>query len=335
MFKHPRESAELISIIAEHVSIDPDSIKKFARKIFESNVINEFDLRRWRSDNPLHPQTITEHTADWIFLIDSLNFSFWPDSGHEFTIGGEIGYWALCFAIKRALTQNIPITDPKFYCKITLEQVKNLFRTDNQREIPMINERFSILRENGKILVENFQGSFVNCIRQSQSNAITLLKLIYDNFPSFRDEFCYRSVQVTFLKRAQILIADIWACYEGHGLGFFNDIDQLTMFADYRIPQILHYFDILKYSPELTDSLWANNLLNYGDQYEIEIRGQSINAIEKIRLELRRLFERESIGKFSVPNSIQIDFYLWSLRRSISDLIDLKSPYHKVRSIYY
>ncbi|KAI7697799.1 hypothetical protein SSS_00444 [Sarcoptes scabiei] len=107
------------------------------------------------------------------------------------------------------------------------------------------------------------------------------------------------------------------------------------MFADYRIPQILHYFDILKYSPELTDSLWANNLLNYGDQYEIEIRGQSINAIEKIRLELRRFFERESIGKFSVPNSIQIDFYLWSLRRSISDLIDLKSPYHKVRSIYY
>jgi hypothetical protein len=39
---------------------------------------------------------------------------------------------------------------------------------------------------------------------------------------------------VSFYKRAQILIADIWGCFEGKGLGFFEDIDHLTMFADYR-----------------------------------------------------------------------------------------------------
>ena len=39
---------------------------------------------------------------------------------------------------------------------------------------------------------------------------------------------------VAFYKRAQILIADIWACFEGQGLGYFYDINYLTMFADYR-----------------------------------------------------------------------------------------------------
>ena len=39
---------------------------------------------------------------------------------------------------------------------------------------------------------------------------------------------------VLILKRAQILVADIWGCYQGQGLGQFDDIDELTMFADYR-----------------------------------------------------------------------------------------------------
>ena len=39
---------------------------------------------------------------------------------------------------------------------------------------------------------------------------------------------------VYFLKRAQILVAEIWACFRGLGDGRFDDIDELTMFADYR-----------------------------------------------------------------------------------------------------
>jgi hypothetical protein len=42
------------------------------------------------------------------------------------------------------------------------------------------------------------------------------------------------SVTVAIYKRAQILIGDIWACFRGQGLGQFNDIDTITMFADYR-----------------------------------------------------------------------------------------------------
>ena len=39
---------------------------------------------------------------------------------------------------------------------------------------------------------------------------------------------------VSFLKRAQIFVADVWMRFGGRGYGEFHDIDSLTMFADYR-----------------------------------------------------------------------------------------------------
>ena len=39
---------------------------------------------------------------------------------------------------------------------------------------------------------------------------------------------------MSLYKRAQILIADLWLCFDGKGLGQFDDIHTLTMFADYR-----------------------------------------------------------------------------------------------------
>jgi hypothetical protein len=49
-------------------------------------------------------------------------------------------------------------------------------------------------------------------------------------------------VQVFLYKRAQILAADLWAAYgmidsRTHPYGFY-DIAELTMFADYRVPQV-------------------------------------------------------------------------------------------------
>lgn len=62
-----------------------------------------------------------------------------------------------------------------------------------------------------------------------------------------------------FYKRAQILVGDVWGAYgkhrgRDHPYGFY-DIDQLTMFADYRIPQILRAKSVLIYSEELADKI--------------------------------------------------------------------------------
>jgi hypothetical protein len=38
------------------------------------------------------------------------------------------------------------------------------------------------------VLLEKFEGSFVNCIRQSKKSSRTLIELVIDNFSSYRDE---------------------------------------------------------------------------------------------------------------------------------------------------
>lgn len=93
----------------------------------------------------------------------------------------------------------------------------------------------------------------------------------------------------------------------------------------------MHYFDVLKYSKELEDQLRENNLIENGHLFEIEIRGNSIQAIELIKEKLKEL----TPNGIMLPNSIQIDFYLWGYRRAHSVAVDQKSPFHRVRSIFY
>lgn len=57
---------------------------------------------------PLHPKKpLSASTVDWIFLIDTLNFSFWsePDKYYKVSYHNETytGYWSLCAAINRAI----------------------------------------------------------------------------------------------------------------------------------------------------------------------------------------------------------------------------------------
>jgi hypothetical protein len=87
-------------------------------------------------------------------------------------------------------------------------------------------------------------------VMQANGSAVRLVELIIRYFPGFRDTAVYRGRLVHFYKRAQILVGDLWAAYgrpllTGDPADLqktiygFNDMDQLTMFADYRVPQIL------------------------------------------------------------------------------------------------
>ena len=61
--------------------------------------------------------------------------------------------------------------------------------------------------------------------------------MIVREFSGFRDEAIYQGEQIFFYKRAQILCADLIGAYGDieHPETFKNK-EQLTMFADYRVP---------------------------------------------------------------------------------------------------
>ncbi len=67
------------------------------------------DLTIWKK-HELNPNVANEEAIDWIFVVDTLNFSFWPDGEEIFTVNyrGKLwtGDWSLCAAIDRAIDVN-------------------------------------------------------------------------------------------------------------------------------------------------------------------------------------------------------------------------------------
>ena len=147
---------------------------------------------------------------------------------------------------------------------------------------------------------------------------------------------------VFFWKRAQILTAETWAAFsppseaEPHPL-FPHGIGQLTMFADYRVPQVLHHLRLLTYTPTLVCALKANEEFASGAREEIAIRAASIIAVERIAAALR------ADGRAGSVSSVLIDFFLWDLAKNLEageDKIEgIKTqpmlPAHRTRSIWY
>ena len=115
--------------------------------------------------------------------------------------------------------------------KCTESLLRYVFRSDTDEEIPMFSERVQCLREAGRTLHEQFDGSVVTLIEDAKGSAAGLVNLLAKYFTCFQDEGTFEKKKVRFLKRAQIFVADLWAAFEGEGYGKFNDIDKITMFA--------------------------------------------------------------------------------------------------------
>ena len=107
------------------------------------------------------------------------------------------------------------------------------------------------------MLAAEFGGQAANLVRAARGSAVELVRLITAHFPGFRDAAVYHGRQVFLHKRAQIFVADVFGALRGRGLGRFHDIDQLTMFADYRVPVVLASMGVLKYSPALHAKVWG------------------------------------------------------------------------------
>ncbi|XP_055978500.1 queuosine 5'-phosphate N-glycosylase/hydrolase [Sorex fumeus] len=335
----PRESARLVAERSRDVRVDAEGVRGVAERLRAAAAEPALSLGGWKALHELNPRAADEEAANWVFLVDTLNFSFWtePDArkclvrykGREYS-----GYWALCAAVNRALDEGIPITSASYYATVTLDQVRHVLRSDTEVPMPLIEERHRILNETGKILLEKFEGSFLNCVRKSGKSAQKLMYLVVENFPSYRDVAEFEGERISFYKRAQILVADTWSVFEGKGDGSFEDISTITMFADYRLPQVLAHLGALKYSDELMEKLLKGEELANGSRQEVEIRGCSVWCVELIRDCLLELLDKTGEKASREINSILLDYYLWDYARDHRE--DMKAiPFHRTRCIYY
>nr|XP_013013916.1 queuosine salvage protein isoform X2 [Cavia porcellus] len=256
----PRESARFVAERSRDVAVDGEGVRRVAELLLAASTGPALRVDGWRALHELNPRAADEAALGWVFVVDTLNFSFWAEQEERkclVTYKGKAysGYWSLCAAVNRALDEGIPITSASYYATVTLDQVRHIFRSDTDVPMPLMEDRHRVLNEAGRILLEKFGGSFLTCVRKSERSAQKLLHLIVENFPSYRDVTQFEGKRVAFYKRAQILVADTWSVLGGRGDGCFPDIASITMFADYRLPQVLAHLGALKYSEELLEKL--------------------------------------------------------------------------------
>jgi len=225
-------------------------------------------------------------------------------------------------SILKALNKGMPILDAKYLATLGRDELLEILK--GNVIIPLLDERLRILRENGEILARKYTGKFSRVIEIANKDALKLLNILTTDFPSFDDHAFYDDQKVLFYKRAQLAISDIYRSFKGQGFGNLKNISQLTAFADYKIPQTLRKLGILKYSPELAAKIDNKIQILPGSKEEIEIRANTIWAIELMKREL----------KTKIPNitSMDIDSYLWLLGQNKSPN---DKPYHRTLTIFY
>nr|XP_002129448.1 queuosine salvage protein-like [Ciona intestinalis] len=336
----PADAGKYIADRSTNVFINDQAIVKAAGDAARAFKDGQHSLNNFKA-LPLHPDVANETAIDFIFAVDTLNFSFWsdnPEEKYKVKYKGEFysGYWSIVAALKRAEDEGRPVFSAKYMSSVEKDEFAHILRSDSSVQISLLEERLHAFNEAGQVLLGKYDGSFSNCIRSCNKDAVQLVKRIAADFGSFRDEAVFDDQPVAFYKRAQIAVADIWLCFEGQGLGEFRNIDQLTMFADYRVPQTLEYFGILQYSKELKQKLDGREVLLPGSRTEGEIRGCSIEAVERLKNETKKLLlsDKSTTDVARIVNSITMDNYLWDYaaahRAEMAHLM-----FHRVRTIFY
>ena len=283
---------------------------------------SELNLPDWRG--PAFPLDDTDDTAAFLLVANSVNFSFWGNPKWTVTDpAGEFdGSFGLFAAFTRALGEGAPLLDASYLSDIPSKDLEHILRGNVQ--IPMFEERVAVLREVGTVLKERFGGLPTRVIQEAEGKAPGLVDLLTSCFPSFDDRVCYAGSPIAFQKRAQLVPAMLHARFRGQGWGRLDGLGRLTVFADYKLPQLLRHVGVLQYAEGLAGMVDAGEELACGSSYEIQIRIATLWAGEPIRWALS--------PRFPGVTAIHVDGMIWSAGQIPSSD---RLPYHLTRTISY
>lgn len=304
-----RQTCDFVVQHAQHVKIDDDAIEAICSSINKKpEYVDYFDGHHL--DRASDPETI----AAYVFVIDALNFCFWPSNWE---------YCDLSKAVNDAFTKNPEFKTAKKMAEIGFEDFKQL--VFGGLDFPLIQERHRAINEVGTVILQRYQGSFLQFLKQAEFDAPRLLDQVAREFLMFQDHAIYQGHQVYFYKRAQILVGDLFGAFrQAKTADQIANVDQLTCFADYRIPQIMRARGVLRYSEQLSKQIDEKQELVYGSPAEVEIRACMVQAVERIRDVLRK--------KGVAWTAVEVDWLLWQIGEEQKDEIP---AHHRTLSIFY
>ncbi|MBW1878127.1 MAG: hypothetical protein JRI25_09455 [Deltaproteobacteria bacterium] len=266
----------------------------------------------------------------WLLAYNAVNFCFWPDEGprwytlvHGEKVGRNDEALGVMAAFAQALRDGVPLTDGRFLAEMepsTLEAL--LAPAPGAGRLPLMGERVEGLRELGRAYLEH--GGPMGLLGGGGTAALGVVERLASACPRWDDLRVWRGERVRFLKRAQLCVAMIHGRFAGKGVGAFRDLDRLTVFADYRLPQILRGTGILVLDADLASRIDRGEHLAPGSPEETSLRAGAVHGAER----LRQGFRERGLD----VNALVVDYYLW--RSAVSEARRL-APHHRTRTTDY
>ncbi len=209
--------------------------------------------------------------------------------------------------------------------RMTRETMAELLEQDVDQ--PEVGELMALYarawRDLGDFLAAEFDDRFEGLVEAADHSAERLVRTLAQ-MPLYRDVARYADFEVPFYKRAQITAADLARNLSGKGLGRFDDLDRLTLFADNLVPHVLRCEGVLAYDPALVARIDAGERLVVGSPEEVEIRAVALEAVERLVV---------GLGRLGAPTTAhELDGWLWNAGQAP----EIKAiPRHRARSPYY
>jgi Potential Queuosine, Q, salvage protein family len=318
LFSEIRAACRAVGERARHVRIAVDRIDAYAASLpLERAVAPTLDPNTHFLGNSCD-------MLAFFLTLDTINFGsgYFP---HLKKRPGMSGYFTVASSLTDHYRAHGPI-EPHRLTTMTADDCTTLFAQDAGN--PTVRELMQLfstaLNDLGRFVVDRFGGQFTALVESANHSAARLLAILTE-MKYFRDVERYGDIEIPFYKRAQLTAADLSLALNRTELGRFDDLDELTIFADNLVPHVLRIDRILEYTPELAARIDREELIPAGSEEEIEIRACAVHAVE--------LMKQALVAKGKEVTSMGLDYVLWN--RGQEKHYKSVKPRHRTRTIYY
>ena len=317
LLEQVRTGCKAVAEHAAHIQINYDLIPSYAISLLDAKTTVP------EHDPAAHYLDQGDDTAAFFLTLDSINFGsgYFP---HMKKRPGLSGYFTMAGCLNDHFRENGPLSASEL-SRLTVEDCFRIFEQDPQnRPIAGLMRLFArALNDLGSYMQADFGGRFSGLISAAGASAERLIQLLI-RMPYFCDVALYDAVKVPFYKRAQLAAADLSLAFKGRGLGHFDDLQNLTIFADNLVPHVLRVDHILVYPEMLIQHIESGKLIPAGSAAEIEIRACALHTVEQLKAALN--------ASGHAITSMELDFLLWNRGQQPA----YKSiPRHRTRSVFY
>ncbi|MPZ14341.1 MAG: hypothetical protein GEU73_07935, partial [Chloroflexi bacterium] len=252
----------------------------------------------------VEPELDPGGTLAFVLTLDAINFGsgYFPELKKQ---PGLSGYFTIATQLATRFRNDGPLTSDEL-ANLDAAACARIFGQDQRNPVAM--ELMGLfaraLNDLGQFVMDRYGGRLTALVQEAEHSAEHLVHIL-SQMPFFDDVQAYQGMRVPFFKRALLTAADLSLAFRGRGLGRFDDLDHLTIFADNLVPHVLRLDGVLIYAPELAERIDREELIAASSPEEVELRACAVTAVERVVAELHRRGETR-------VTAMALDYLLWN-----------------------